>query len=206
MLTPAGGAVCLPEANPPDCVSWGNFAGALPFPGAGTPAPAIPEGLSLTRTTARGCALGLDKADDSNDSAADFSLGSPTPRPNSAPPLGRACIPCGGRDATLVGTEAKDVLRGTRGRDVIAGLSGADTIRGRGGDDVLCGGIGKDVLRGGPAATGSSAAAAATPARAERARTPAAPARPSASRCSVCSRAPDLRGSAGPRRVREGEE
>ncbi|MGZ5359602.1 MAG: calcium-binding protein [Solirubrobacterales bacterium] len=148
MLTPAGGAVCLSEASPPDCVAWGSFSGPLPFPGAGPPTPAIPEGLSLTRTTARGCALGLDGSDDSDDSAADFSLGSPTPRPNSAPPAGLDCVPCGGRDATLIGTEGMDSLRGTRGRDVTAGLAGADKITGLGGDDVLCGGIGKDVLRG----------------------------------------------------------
>ena len=77
------GAVCLNEAAPPDCVSWGAFSGGsmLPFPGAGAPAPAIGEGLSLTRTIARGCALGLDPEDDSDSSAADLTLGAPTPQP-----------------------------------------------------------------------------------------------------------------------------
>jgi Ca2+-binding RTX toxin-like protein len=150
-LSPSGGAVCLPEATPPDCVSWGAFSGSslLPFPGAGAPAPAIGEGLSLTRTIARGCALGLDPEDDSESSAADFSLGPPTPRPNSVVPTERDCVPCGGSDATLIGTDGRDKLKGTSGRDVIAALAGADAIRGLGGNDVLCGGIGKDLLIGG---------------------------------------------------------
>jgi hypothetical protein len=149
MLTPEAGAVCLPEASPADCVAWGSFSGTLLFPGAGPRAPAIPEGMSLTRTMTRGCALGLDRSDDSNKSSADFALTSPTPRPNSARPEGSDCIPCGNRNATLIGTEGKDTLRGTPGRDVIVGLSGADSIRGLGGRDVICGGIGKDVLLGG---------------------------------------------------------
>lgn len=148
-LSPAGGAVCLNEATPPDCVSWGTFTGSLPFPGAGTPAPAMPEGLSLTRSVARGCPVGLDSADDTNVSAADFALGTPSPAPNAARPTDRECVPCGGRTATIVGTDAKETLRGTRGPDVIFGGAGADTIRGGQGDDILCGGIGKDVLRGG---------------------------------------------------------
>jgi RTX calcium-binding nonapeptide repeat (4 copies) len=149
MLNPGGGAVCLPESSPADCVAWGSFSGTLLFPGAGPPAAAIPEGMSLTRTTARGCALGLDRSDDSNNSSADFSPAFPTPRPNTTRPEGSDCIPCGNRNATVIGTEGKDRLRGTSGRDVIAGLSGADRIRGLGGQDVICGGIGKDVLRGG---------------------------------------------------------
>ena len=150
-LSPSGGAGCRPEAAPPDCVSWGAFTGAsmLPFPGAGSPAPAMGEGQSLTRTIARGCALGLDPEDDSDSSAADLSLGSPTPRPNAATPTERDCVPCGGSDATLIGTDGKDSIKGTSGRDVIAALAGADKVRGLGGNDVLCGGIGKDVLIGG---------------------------------------------------------
>ena len=150
-LSPAGGAVCLNEATPPDCVSWGAFAGSsmLPFPGAGAPAPAIGEGQSLTRTIARGCALGLDVEDDSDSSAADLSLGSPTPAPNSTVPTERDCVPCGGSDATIIGTDKKEAIRGTKGRDVIAALAGADTVKGLGGKDILCGGIGKDVLNGG---------------------------------------------------------
>ena len=56
---------------------------------------------------------------------------------------------CGGFEATIVGTEGRDVLRGTPGRDVIVGLGGNDVILGLGGDDVLCGGDGDDVIIGG---------------------------------------------------------
>ena len=150
-LSPAGGAVCLPEATPPDCVSWGAFTGSsqLPFPGAGQPAPAIAEGGSLTRTIARGCALGLDPEDDSDSSTADFAPTAPTPTPNAATPSDRDCVPCGGRDATIIGTDGKETIRGTPGPDVIAALAGADTVKGLGGNDVICGGIGKDLLKGG---------------------------------------------------------
>lgn len=150
-LSPSGGAVCLPEAAPPDCVSWGAFSGSslLPFPGGGSPAPAIAEGQSLTRSIARGCALGLGSEDDTNSSALDFSLGVPTPRSNAVVPTERDCVPCGGADATLIGDNGTDVLRGTAGRDVIAAMAGPDTVKGFGGNDVLCGGIGKDILLGG---------------------------------------------------------
>lgn len=57
---------------------------------------------------------------------------------------------CGGRAATVVGTDHADVLRGTPGRDVIAALGGNDTVLGLGGDDRLCGGLGTDRLSGGP--------------------------------------------------------
>ena len=149
-LQPSGGAVCFAEATPPDCVGWGTLTGAsLPFPGAGPLAPAIPDGLSLTRTHARGCANALDAADDTNSSAADLSLGAPTPRPNSAMPTEFECVPCGGVTATIVGTDEKETLRGTAGPDVIAAKAGADTVIGLGGRDILCGEIGKDVLKGG---------------------------------------------------------
>ena len=150
-LSPTGGAVCVPEAIPPDCVSWGAFTARsqLPFPGAGLPAPAIAEGGSLTRTVARGCALGLDPEDDSDSSAADFSPTAPTPQPNAVTPADRDCVPCGGLDATIIGSNGKETIKGTSGRDVIAALAGADVVRGLGGADTICGGIGKDVLAGG---------------------------------------------------------
>jgi hypothetical protein len=89
LLSPAGGAVCW-EAI--DCASWGSFSGSLPSP-AGSPASAagIPDGMSLRRTIARGCATALDPADDSDDSAADFSPAAPLPRPNSVAPSEQAC-------------------------------------------------------------------------------------------------------------------
>jgi len=57
---------------------------------------------------------------------------------------------CGGRDATIVGTEAGEVLRGTPAGDVIAGLGAADRILGGKGKDRICGGAGRDRLKGGP--------------------------------------------------------
>ncbi len=56
---------------------------------------------------------------------------------------------CGGRSATIVGTNGKDVRTGTRDRDVIAGLGGNDKLSGLAGDDLICGGTGRDALRGG---------------------------------------------------------
>jgi hypothetical protein len=86
-LSAAGGAVCWEEL---DCVSWGSFAGALPG-AAGTPATAIPDGTALRRTIAPGCATLLEGSDDSNDSATDFAVASPAPRPNATPPSELAC-------------------------------------------------------------------------------------------------------------------
>ncbi|MEE9416750.1 MAG: calcium-binding protein [Acidimicrobiales bacterium] len=56
---------------------------------------------------------------------------------------------CGGRAATIVGTEGDDVIVGTSGDDVIVLLGGDDTANGRGGDDRICGGTGNDHLIGG---------------------------------------------------------
>jgi glucose/arabinose dehydrogenase len=56
---------------------------------------------------------------------------------------------CGGRIATIVGTEGSDVLDGGGDDDVIAGLAGDDTIRGFAGKDRLCGNDGADKILGG---------------------------------------------------------
>ncbi len=56
---------------------------------------------------------------------------------------------CGGRVATIVGTEGVDKLFGTAGPDVIVGLGGNDSLYGLGGDDVICGDTGDDVIDGG---------------------------------------------------------
>jgi Tol biopolymer transport system component len=66
---------------------------------------------------------------------------------------------CGGRTATIFGTNASDVLAGTSGPDVIAGLRGNDTIRGGGRNDIICGGSGADLIsagRGGDRVNGGS--------------------------------------------------
>lgn len=88
-LSPGGGAVCWEGI---DCVSWGAFAGTLPSPtGAAAAPPGIPDGMALRRSISRGCSSLLDFADDRDRSAADFSLASPAPRPNSVVPSERHC-------------------------------------------------------------------------------------------------------------------
>jgi len=79
-MDPNGGAVCWETL---DCVSWGTFAGTGLVPSAGTPASAISDGSSLTRSITPACATMLDAADDTNDSATDFSLATPSPRNNA---------------------------------------------------------------------------------------------------------------------------
>lgn len=57
---------------------------------------------------------------------------------------------CFGDDATIVGTEGRDVIDGTAGDDVIVALDGDDKVHGRGGADTICGGNGADTITGGP--------------------------------------------------------
>lgn len=59
-----------------------------------------------------------------------------------------SALNCFGVRATIVGTNANNVLQGTLGNDIIAGLGGNDVINGRGGNDRICGGAGNDVLIG----------------------------------------------------------
>ena len=62
----------------------------------------------------------------------------------------RAAPPtCLGHAATIVGTDAGEVLTGTAGSDVIVGYGGDDQISGRGGQDWICGGKGNDQIVGG---------------------------------------------------------
>ncbi len=84
--TTGGGAVCFPDAQPPDCVSWGGFTPPAGFPNVQTAnAPVIPDGSSLTRSTAPACPNLLEPADDTDSSATDFAVGTPTPENNSSP-------------------------------------------------------------------------------------------------------------------------
>lgn len=113
----AGGAVCFPDATPPDCVSWGTFTGAGALPGAtGTPVPnAITDGMSITRSTAPGCPNLLEAGDDTDDSAADFTQAAPNPENNSvAPPT--ACGGGGGGDGPPE-TEIDKAPKGTIEKD-----------------------------------------------------------------------------------------
>jgi hypothetical protein len=94
-----GGAACLDNL---DCVSWGNFAGALPSP-AGANAPVIPNGSSLERSIAVGCPTLLEDFDDTDSSQADFFLQpAPNPRNNATPPTEQSCLgPSGGPDTRI---------------------------------------------------------------------------------------------------------
>jgi hypothetical protein len=90
-----GGAACFMQSTaipgvPLDCVTWGNFTGTLPTY-TGQPAPALNALQSLNRTKARGCPTALDGNDDSDNSAADFFLGTPSPQNNLALPNGTDC-------------------------------------------------------------------------------------------------------------------
>jgi Ca2+-binding RTX toxin-like protein len=155
------GAVCYEESNAGmggiDCVTWGAFTGSMtPVSSpAGSPAPAIGAGQSLVRTISRGCSTLLDAPDDTDNSAADFAIGTPIGRNNAATPTERPCAgaagspTCAGKVATVVGTNGNDSLKGTPAADVIAGLGGRDKIRGLAGNDKICGGKGKDKLLGG---------------------------------------------------------
>ncbi len=48
-------------------------------------------GKTLIRTISRGCATALDAADDTNNSAADFTVGTGNPRNNAATPTETPC-------------------------------------------------------------------------------------------------------------------
>jgi hypothetical protein len=99
-----GGAVCyLSETNFHDCVSWGTFSAASTLTGTygtvaatGTPAAALTSGMALRRSIAAGCPTLLQASDDTNNSATDFSLTTPNPRPNSVTPIEMPCTPGGG--------------------------------------------------------------------------------------------------------------
>ena len=89
MLNPAGGAVCWESL---DCVAWGSFSGSPKSPTGSPAAPGgIPDGMALRRSIARGCASLLEASDDRDDSAGDFDLVFPNPRPNSVAPTEHPC-------------------------------------------------------------------------------------------------------------------
>src|SRR5262249_11686963 len=96
-LPARGGAVCWnSDGTPSDCVSWGDFSGdAKLSSSAGTPV--APDGIgpdqAILRSIAPGCPTFLEPSDDTNDSAADFTIleGSPNPRNNATAPTERQC-------------------------------------------------------------------------------------------------------------------
>ena len=64
-------------------------------------------------------------------------------------PLGKGKDECKGKEVTVLGTGANEVLRGTAAADVILAGAGNDRIAAKDGNDTVCGGSGNDVLRGG---------------------------------------------------------
>jgi Ca2+-binding RTX toxin-like protein len=56
---------------------------------------------------------------------------------------------CGGKRATIVGSDGDDVIQGTEKADVIWAGPGDDTVYGGLGNDVVCGGAGDDLIHGG---------------------------------------------------------
>jgi hypothetical protein len=100
---PLAGAVCFVAGADPsddeyiDCVAWGTPSMSFPAPipalvGTHAAPGGIPDGQSLARSITPNCPTLLEAADDTNDSATDFSLTTtPTPRPNSVPPTETSC-------------------------------------------------------------------------------------------------------------------
>lgn len=95
----AGGAACWNAGGiPADCVAWGDFSGGAALQTAtgttvGTPVSplGITAGKAIRRTIAPGCPTLLEEADDSNDSATDFSEVTPAPRDNATVPTETTC-------------------------------------------------------------------------------------------------------------------
>jgi hypothetical protein len=65
-----------------------------------------------------------------------------------AAPAAAARPTCGGKVATIVGTNRGEIIVGTAGDDVIVAKGGDDVVYGRGGNDIICGGGGADRLYG----------------------------------------------------------
>jgi hypothetical protein len=93
LVASAGGAVCFADAVPPDCVAWGNFSNPAALPGSvgtnvaplGIPASGT-TASSLTRSVGAGCPTFLEPLDDTDDSAADFTVtDNETPEANTEP-------------------------------------------------------------------------------------------------------------------------
>jgi hypothetical protein len=110
VLTDAGSA-CLLDTYPPvgangiDCVSWGAASPPMGNPSPiGTPVPGgLLAGETLVRSISAGCGTLFESGDDTNDSAADFALGTSNPRNNAATPTEHACPPPPTPKTTIIG-------------------------------------------------------------------------------------------------------
>ena len=113
-----GGTVCYSTStigtDPAlDCVAY--TSGMTDFP---TPAPSpygtpvsLPggdlTGMTLIRSISRGCATALDPADDTDNSAADFTVGTGNPRGNSVTPTETVCPPSPNNSGTSAKSKCK---------------------------------------------------------------------------------------------------
>lgn len=108
LFTRTSGAVCFLSTVTPlagiDCVSYGSFTGVPggnPSP-TGTPAPELAAATSIHRSISSGCPTLLEASDDTDDSAADFTAGPPSPRNNATTPTE---MPCSQPDTTAPQTK-----------------------------------------------------------------------------------------------------
>lgn len=109
----SGGAACWAETL--DCVSWGNFSGSVPS-SAGTPADGsgIPDGMAIRRKISGGtCSNLLDSADDSNDSATDFSDVAPAPVSYTTVPAPMSCAPVSPPPSAVIDSKPASVTSAT---------------------------------------------------------------------------------------------
>jgi hypothetical protein len=111
------GAVCYGASFGPneaiDCMSYGPFpgvAGGNPSP-MGTPAPTAADGQAFHRSLTPGCPTFLEDADDTNNSAADFTIGAQAPRNNATTPTEKPC------DTTSPNTKIKKRPKNRSGDD-----------------------------------------------------------------------------------------
>ncbi|HZB04068.1 MAG TPA: hypothetical protein VE737_07060 [Actinomycetota bacterium] len=116
LLSGTGGAVCFENI---DCVSWGSFAGATTSP-SGMPEPGgIPSTQSLHRDLKGNTTL--EPADDTNDSATDFSPGPESATANGPSNLGTLTCQAGGSAGAGGYRVANLRARVTRDRAIITG-------------------------------------------------------------------------------------
>jgi len=113
VLARAGGKVCYDTI---DCVAWGTYSG--PSAGIGTPVNVPGGGLPLGRAVIRrldvaGSATVLEGADDTNNNANDFVVGTPSPRNNAGSSGTVPSSTCG--NGTPEGLEACDDANTTSG-------------------------------------------------------------------------------------------
>jgi hypothetical protein len=124
-LVNTGGTVCFSAdivSGGVDCVAYGTAATmypVLPLSPFGTPfdITGLPggdlNGHTLIRSIAKGCATTLDPADDTNNSAADFTVGTGNPRGNASPITETPCptIPPGQKKKCPKGKKLKTIKK-----------------------------------------------------------------------------------------------